>query len=339
MAIDYKPLTKLLQETDSTKNRLDLSLGDITALIGKLPPQARREGWWTSRRRAQGRAWRTVGWKVESVDLDAGIVTFARIRQIPAWLRGVLSAVLAVATGVAINYLSGSTGWLSVGVVLVIAVFLSWATALTELRGGYLWAATSVTIALASIVGLTAMAGKQNETLSSAKTVQEAVPTGPMRCLQDNSSDRDAGAESHDIDAGGSAAQAVRVSAPAVISSVRIVAGVNETFPGGDQPRPMKVQLKGPGGEILAESQTEDINRDALTEYAFDQDVALDPEKVYTIKVINTSSWIVGLYVKRVRPGETLDPNNGVYLEKELARPDAHRVPGTALSGCVRGRM
>ncbi len=58
-----------------------MSFDQLDQLVKRLPPSARqRRDWWDtpSGARAQVRAWRLAGWHVQSVDLGAGIVVFAR---------------------------------------------------------------------------------------------------------------------------------------------------------------------------------------------------------------------------------------------------------------------
>jgi hypothetical protein len=65
---------------------LELTVGEIDALVGGLPASARtKPAWWADdERRAQARAWRKAGRRVVSVDLRAGVVRFSAAE----WTRG-----------------------------------------------------------------------------------------------------------------------------------------------------------------------------------------------------------------------------------------------------------
>jgi len=82
MAGKYAPLREYLATREKSEVRLVLSFEAVGRhVMGGLPPSAASgEAWWTSTAaRAQGKAWRDAGWLVESVDLSAGVVVFARL--------------------------------------------------------------------------------------------------------------------------------------------------------------------------------------------------------------------------------------------------------------------
>ena len=77
----YDPLQKHLE--GRTTPTITLSWSDIEKLIGEpLPPSAfdHDAAWWANNedRHVQARAWLWAGWKVGSVDVETGTVTFRR---------------------------------------------------------------------------------------------------------------------------------------------------------------------------------------------------------------------------------------------------------------------
>jgi Holliday junction resolvase-like predicted endonuclease len=75
----YEPLQSYLAARPEQMNRVTMSFDEIEALVGSLPPSARNHGaWWANDSKVQAQAWRTAGWRVESVDQRVGRVAFTR---------------------------------------------------------------------------------------------------------------------------------------------------------------------------------------------------------------------------------------------------------------------
>ena len=77
----YTPLSVYLARRARFTSVVTLGLSKIEEIIGdNLPPSAfHSQKWWmNSRSSVQRQAWLDVGWEVESVDLDARILTFKK---------------------------------------------------------------------------------------------------------------------------------------------------------------------------------------------------------------------------------------------------------------------
>jgi len=77
----YDALGDHLRAIPPTTQVVTLHLSEIDAIVGGLPPSARRiRQWWANDSKVEARAWRAAGWHVErgGVNLNAGTVTFAR---------------------------------------------------------------------------------------------------------------------------------------------------------------------------------------------------------------------------------------------------------------------
>lgn len=83
----YLPLAHFLLEQPSTDKFVDLTFKEIEKLIRTwLPTSAKRyRVWWAnereSSRHVQSNAWMSIGWKVDRVQMEKEIVTFARGRE------------------------------------------------------------------------------------------------------------------------------------------------------------------------------------------------------------------------------------------------------------------
>lgn len=79
----YYPLFTFLRRQG--EDRVQMSLDEIETIIDRqLPPSAReRTGFWSNRSQGghQAEAWLRAGYRVEAIDLQAGQVTFRRIRS------------------------------------------------------------------------------------------------------------------------------------------------------------------------------------------------------------------------------------------------------------------
>jgi hypothetical protein len=77
----YDPLHDYLASQAGETQELTMTFSHLDQLVRGLPQSARsRQEWWdnTSDARVQVRAWQQVGWHVQSVDLEAEVVMFAR---------------------------------------------------------------------------------------------------------------------------------------------------------------------------------------------------------------------------------------------------------------------
>lgn len=77
----YDALGDHLRSLPKTTQVVTLRFSEVDAIVGGLPPSARRiRQWWANDSKVEARAWRAAGWHVDSggVDLNAGTVTFAR---------------------------------------------------------------------------------------------------------------------------------------------------------------------------------------------------------------------------------------------------------------------
>lgn len=72
----YDPLRDHLAER--TGPTVTLSLSEIDSLVGGLPASAKTSGFWANDSKGQARAWRSAGWHVESRNLGAERIVFAR---------------------------------------------------------------------------------------------------------------------------------------------------------------------------------------------------------------------------------------------------------------------
>ena len=72
----YDPLRDHL--TERTGQTVTLSLSEIDTLVGGLPASAKTSGFWANDSKGQARAWRSAGWHVESRNLSAERIVFAR---------------------------------------------------------------------------------------------------------------------------------------------------------------------------------------------------------------------------------------------------------------------
>lgn len=81
----YDPLTAFLQRQPVHTDRVRMSFQRLEEILGDtLPPSAHSDRtWWgntVNRTRVQAHAWLYAVWRVEAVDLDRELVTFARGR-------------------------------------------------------------------------------------------------------------------------------------------------------------------------------------------------------------------------------------------------------------------
>jgi hypothetical protein len=83
--IKYLPIATFLMRRHGISAQVQLTFAEIENLIKtKLPISARTyRAWWANEkgttRHVQANAWISIGWKVEEVDLDRGMVIFARV--------------------------------------------------------------------------------------------------------------------------------------------------------------------------------------------------------------------------------------------------------------------
>ena len=79
----YQPLAAYLAVHPG--DRLKLTFCEIEQLVrGDLPPGSLTRLWWSNAfpSAAQSWGWRSVGWRVETVDLRRQMVTFVRLKQL-----------------------------------------------------------------------------------------------------------------------------------------------------------------------------------------------------------------------------------------------------------------
>lgn len=79
----YDPLREHLEAIPSSTRVVTLRFSEVDALVGGLPPSARRlRQWWANDSKAEAMAWRAAGWHVDSrgIDFNAETVRFARGR-------------------------------------------------------------------------------------------------------------------------------------------------------------------------------------------------------------------------------------------------------------------
>ena len=77
----YDALGDHLRSLPPTTQTVTLRFSEVDAIVGGLPPSARRiRQWWANDSKVEARAWRAAGWHVDAggVDFNAGTVTFAR---------------------------------------------------------------------------------------------------------------------------------------------------------------------------------------------------------------------------------------------------------------------
>jgi hypothetical protein len=79
-SLKYIRLAAFLADQPSSVDHLEMSVGQIEAVIGEtLPTNARYPSWWRNDdRRMHARAWLTAGWIVERMNREAALVVFAR---------------------------------------------------------------------------------------------------------------------------------------------------------------------------------------------------------------------------------------------------------------------
>lgn len=78
----YSPISRYLLRRAKYTNRATLNFVKIEGIIGDNLPfgAVRSKEWWANTSgTSQGRAWLTVGWNVQNVDLDNRTVTLARV--------------------------------------------------------------------------------------------------------------------------------------------------------------------------------------------------------------------------------------------------------------------
>ncbi|MBA2465183.1 MAG: hypothetical protein H0V42_09450 [Nocardioidaceae bacterium] len=74
----YDALRDHLAKT-TDQEEVTMSFSEIESLVHGLPDSARTHGsFWSNDSKVQAKAWREAGWHVESTDLDAHRVLFAR---------------------------------------------------------------------------------------------------------------------------------------------------------------------------------------------------------------------------------------------------------------------
>ena len=80
MGPKYQALSVKLNDAARRGNEaVELSFGEIEAMVGNLPASARvHRPWWANGGHSQSLAWRSVGWRVETVDLGLEKVRFTR---------------------------------------------------------------------------------------------------------------------------------------------------------------------------------------------------------------------------------------------------------------------
>ncbi len=77
----YDPLRDHLDALPSGDAMHEMTFSHIDAIVGGLPPSARRlRQWWANDSKVEARAWRAAGWHVDAVDLNSERVRFTRGR-------------------------------------------------------------------------------------------------------------------------------------------------------------------------------------------------------------------------------------------------------------------
>jgi len=114
----YEPLQQFLMSTDAGSHRM--SFVEIERTLGfKLPKSAyEHEAWWSNNAtgHSHARAWLTIGWRTEAVDLTARKVTFQRSAEVPdetsvgprdPW--GCMRGTITILPGIDVTAPSGET--------------------------------------------------------------------------------------------------------------------------------------------------------------------------------------------------------------------------------------
>jgi hypothetical protein len=75
----YDPLRDFLDGQRAEVVEVRMTFGEVAELVGPLPESAtKHRAWWANDSKVQAQAWRTAGWRVNSVDQGAGWVVFSR---------------------------------------------------------------------------------------------------------------------------------------------------------------------------------------------------------------------------------------------------------------------
>lgn len=79
-SLKYIRLAAHLASFEDDVSKLEMSVGDIEAMVGeRLPSNSRFPSWWRNDdRRMHSRAWLTAGWEVGGMDTQSSTVTFVR---------------------------------------------------------------------------------------------------------------------------------------------------------------------------------------------------------------------------------------------------------------------
>jgi WD40 repeat protein len=196
MAGKYEPLALRLASLPAEEGRVELSFEEIERLVGPLPRAAERADWWRSVRGAQARAWLGVGWQLADVDVQRGRVTFERRYSPTPALRALVIALVAVGAGVAVNATLSAPGWATFTAILALAVVLTWASAMLQVRGGSVWTVIGIAASLAGIL-LLFIVSSQSKTTATRRSDGGPVTSATLMATLTDPADQSGSGDTH----------------------------------------------------------------------------------------------------------------------------------------------
>lgn len=111
------------------QHTVELEFDEVGALVGGLPSSAAYRQWWANSSQVQATAWRTAGFRVESVSMDHRRVRFALSVVDGGTVSDDHQAVLSSSTGPSRTSLPGTGTWDAVGEQVDVRVLVVWAGA------------------------------------------------------------------------------------------------------------------------------------------------------------------------------------------------------------------
>lgn len=77
----YDALASHLESIPPGQITVGMTFAEVGQVVGGLPPSAYKfPQWWANDSKVEARAWRSAGWHVDGIDLNAQTVRFARGR-------------------------------------------------------------------------------------------------------------------------------------------------------------------------------------------------------------------------------------------------------------------
>lgn len=145
-------------------------------------------------------------------------------------------------------------------------------------------------------------------------------------------------ADSFPITKGGYVEQAFRPTATA-IDAISPVIGIDPAYSHTDVPHPMTLELRDASGKSLDPPvSVPDINDNGFTRFNLPETLHLDLRATYYMRIINSSSETVGIYLDPVSEGDIVtdpDPDHGAWIVGQIDVEGGYRKPAWALSGCI----